>query len=129
MSYLEACIAIFTWMSPLEMSVGQATPGLAAPAVASPRPKLAPDRGDGREPRFRRGPAAHSVDGAHAGSTRYFFLGDVTFFERLSIQQLSQTHRSRGGENVTVMLYRLGLSARSNTCTSDSALTLESLRA
>jgi hypothetical protein len=42
--YLEACIGIFTWMSPLEMSVGQATPGLAALAVDSPMPKVALSR-------------------------------------------------------------------------------------
>jgi hypothetical protein len=42
--YLEACIGIFIWTSPLEMSVGQATPGLAALAVDSPMPKVALSR-------------------------------------------------------------------------------------
>lgn len=53
---------------------------------------------------------------AHAGSTAYSTFEGVPLVAGLIVQQLSQTDRRRGGENVTDMLYREGLPGRTTRC-------------
>ena len=65
---------------------------------------------------------------AHAGSTAYSAFKGVPLVAGLIVQQLSQTNRRRGGENVTDTLYREGLPVRCRTGTSVSTVMLESFR-
>ena len=62
-------------------------------------------------------------------STQCSVFRSETLVEGLIVKQPSLADRRRGGENVTVILYRRGLSARSRSCTSVSTLTHDSFRA